>query len=230
MHDGIAPVASSSTSLAHPRRRRPQPRSQAKRQKILDASTQHFAEHGYQATRVEDIAQKLNIAKGSIFQHFGSKEGLFLECYKKIVDGLPKYLDVPANILEEGFFATVKYWLETAESRIKDNWIAFRIRVIGDYGTSLTLRKEINRFLDANDPFEVGNFVRMGIERGEVRDDIERKVLGTTLNWMIERFEDACSAEELDPGLIRRSDSASTSSQPTVNQYLELIRSAFGKR
>ncbi len=230
MQDRMAPAVSSRTTSGQPRRRRPQPRSQAKRQKILDASTQHFAEHGYQATRVEDIARKLNIAKGSIFQHFGSKEGLFLECYKKVVGGLPRYEEAPAHVLKEGFFATVKYWLETAESRIDNDWMAFRISVIGDYGTSLTLRKEINRFLGADDPYGVGSFVRMGISRGEVRDDIEPEILGITLQWMIERFEDACAAEELDPGLIRRRAPTSASGRTAADQYLELMRGAFARR
>jgi AcrR family transcriptional regulator len=39
----------------------------------------HFAEQGYHAARVGDIAAALGIAKGSIFQHFGSKDGLFFE-------------------------------------------------------------------------------------------------------------------------------------------------------
>jgi TetR/AcrR family transcriptional regulator len=45
----------------------------------------HFAEQGYHAARVGDIAAGLGIAKGSIFQHFGSKDGLFFEAYKKAV-------------------------------------------------------------------------------------------------------------------------------------------------
>ncbi|MGA9759662.1 MAG: helix-turn-helix domain-containing protein, partial [Candidatus Sulfotelmatobacter sp.] len=47
------------------------PRSEAKRSRIIDAATQHFAENGYHAARVGDIAAALGIAKGSIFQHFG---------------------------------------------------------------------------------------------------------------------------------------------------------------
>jgi AcrR family transcriptional regulator len=212
------------------RQRRPQPRSRAKRQKILEAATQHFAEHGYQPTRVEDIAQKLGIAKGSIFQHFGSKEGLFLECYKKAVGEQPKYVDAPAEVIEQGFFSTLRYWLETAENRIRNNWTAFRISVIGDYGTSLTLKREINRFLDAKDPYGVSSFVRMGIERGELREDIDPAILGTTLHWMVERFEDACAAEELDPGIIRRGDRDNSSHQTATSQYLELIRGALARR
>ena len=43
----------------------------------------HFAEDGYQGAKVEDVASELGIAKGSIFQHFGSKAGLFFEAYKR---------------------------------------------------------------------------------------------------------------------------------------------------
>jgi TetR/AcrR family fatty acid metabolism transcriptional regulator len=65
------------------------PRSAVKRELILDAAMRHFAEHGYQGARVEDIALELGIAKGSIFQHFGSKAGLFLATYKRAVTSLP---------------------------------------------------------------------------------------------------------------------------------------------
>ena len=44
---------------------------------IVEAAMRSFAEHGYQGARVEDVAIELGIAKGSIFQHFGSKAGLF---------------------------------------------------------------------------------------------------------------------------------------------------------
>ena len=68
----------------------PRPRSEAKRTRIIEAATQHFAEHGYHAARVGDIAIALGIAKGSIFQHFGSKDGLFFEVYKRAVRSFRK--------------------------------------------------------------------------------------------------------------------------------------------
>ncbi len=61
----------------------------------------HFAERGYHATRIEDIATELSIAKGSVFQHFGNKEGLFLAAYKKAGSPLPAYLDAPARTARE---------------------------------------------------------------------------------------------------------------------------------
>jgi AcrR family transcriptional regulator len=77
------------STLAKPMQMRedgkPRPRSEAKRARIVDAAIRHFAERGYSAARVEDIAAQLGIAKGSVFQHFRSKEGLFFEAYKKSV-------------------------------------------------------------------------------------------------------------------------------------------------
>lgn len=62
----------------------------------------HFAQNGYQGAKVEDIAVELSIAKGSIFQHFGSKAGPFLEAYKRAVSLLPAWLDAPNDVLDRG--------------------------------------------------------------------------------------------------------------------------------
>ena len=82
-----------------------------------------FAENGYQGARVEDIAMELGIAKGSVFQHFGSKAGLFLASYKKAVTALPSWQDAPASVREEGFFATLEYFLRRTETLIADDWV-----------------------------------------------------------------------------------------------------------
>src|ERR1700721_3384164 len=103
-----------SSSLVSPPRYRnlpPRPRSEDKRAKIIDAAMRHFAEQGYNAARVCDIAAGLGIAKGSIFQHFSSKDGLFFEAYKKAVRSFSPYLNVPADVRDGGFFGGLYYWL-----------------------------------------------------------------------------------------------------------------------
>ena len=117
------------------------PRSEAKRTRIIDVATQHFAEHGYHAARVGDIAVTLGIAKGSIFQHFGSKDGLFFEVYKRAVRSFPKYLDAPAEIRQAGFFAVLRYWLVSTEHLLREDWIPYRISLLGNYGTDLVLKR-----------------------------------------------------------------------------------------
>src|SRR5271166_4405390 len=153
------------------------PRSEAKRSRIVEAATQYFAEYGYHAARVGDIATALGIAKGSIFQHFGSKDGLFFEVYKRAVRSFAKYLDAPAEVRHSGFFEVLRYWLGCTEHMLHENWIPYQISLLGNYGTDLVLKKEINRFLISEDPYGTLNFVRFGLQRRELRDDIDIEMM-----------------------------------------------------
>ena len=207
---------------------RPGSRAEVKRQKILDTAMRHFAEHGYQAARMEDIAKALGIAKGSIFQHFISKDGLFLETYKKAVRALPKYLDAPSEIVKKGFFAIVRYWLEHTEHLIHEDWVRFRVAILGDYGTDLPLKREINRFLITEDPYGTAAFVRKGIEWGEVRSDIEPEMVTSMVDWMTERFQDAIITEELDPGLLRRHGNRPERMTERIDHFIDMLRGAIG--
>jgi len=44
---------------------------------ILDAAFEEFAESGYAAARVEDVARRVGVTKGTIYFYFPSKEELF---------------------------------------------------------------------------------------------------------------------------------------------------------
>ncbi|MEX0755870.1 MAG: TetR/AcrR family transcriptional regulator [Actinomycetota bacterium] len=202
-------------------------RSEAKRERIVDAAMRNFAEHGYQGARVEDIASELGIAKGSIFQHFGSKSGLFFEAYKKAVFAMPAWLDAPESVLEEGFFSTVLYWLKRTEHLIQDDWVPNRVLLIGNYGTDLQLKREINRFLVSEDPYGTLDFVEYGIGREEVRRDVDLDMVVSMLDWLAERFQDALVTEELDPGLFHRRG-VPNRTDVRIEQFATLLRSAIG--
>ena len=206
------------------------PRSEAKRLRILEAAMRYFAERGYHATRIEDIATELSIAKGSVFQHFGSKEGLFLAAYKMAVSSFSAYLDAPATVTAKGFFETLRYWLERTDRLVRENWIPYRVALLGNYGTDLRLRQEINRFLRDRDPYGTAAYVRMGVERGEVRSDIDEEMIVSMIEWTVERFQDALLTEELDPGLFSRQGNRPEKTAARIAQFLELLRSAIATR
>lgn len=48
-----------------------------KRQLIMEAAIQVFMEHGYEKTKIIDVAQTAGIGKGTIYEYFDSKEELF---------------------------------------------------------------------------------------------------------------------------------------------------------
>jgi len=204
------------------------PRSEAKRSRIIDIAMQYFAEHGYHAARVGDMAATLGIAKGSIFQHFGSKDGLFFEVYKRAVRSFPKYLDAPADVRAAGFFDVLYYWLVRTEHLLHEDWIPYRISLLGNYGTDLVLKREINRFLIAEDPYGTVAFVRFGLERGELRKDMDVEMIVSILDWTMERFQDALLTAELDPGLFRRQGEMPEKKEARIRQFLAVLRRAVG--
>jgi len=206
----------------------PRPRSEDKRARIIDAAMRHFAEQGYHAARVGDIASALSIAKGSIFQHFGSKDGLFLEAYKKAVRSFSAYLNVPAEVRERGFFDVLRYWLVRTEHMVREDWIPYRVYLLGNYGTDLSLKREINRFLIAEDPYGRVAFVRFGLERGELRKDLDVEMIVSIIDWMVERFQDALLVEELDPGLFRRQGDPQEKKEARIGQFLDVLKRAIG--
>src|SRR5271169_5854636 len=204
------------------------PRSEAKRTRIIEAATQHFAQHGYHAARVGDIAIELGIAKGSIFQHFGSKDGLFFEVYKRSVRSFAKYLDAPSEIRSAGFFEVLRYWLVRTEHLVHEDWIPYRISLLGNYGTDFVLKREINRFLIAEDPYGTVAFVRFGLDRRELRKDMDIEMIVSILDWMMERFQDALLTAELDPGLFRRQGELPEKKEARIQQFLGVLQRAIG--
>lgn len=204
------------------------PRSDAKRARIVETAMRYFAERGYDATRIEDIAAELGIAKGSVFQHFGSKEGLFLAAYKRAVGLLPRYQDAPPEVRARGFFDTLRYWLVRTEHLVREDWIPYRLTLIGNYGSDLSLRREINRFLVGEDAYGTAEFVRDGIERSELRRDVDPEMLISILDWTMERFQDALLAQELFPGFFRHQDAGPERTRRRIEQFLDVLRAAIG--
>lgn len=59
---------------------RAKPRQRRKDQRpgeIIEAGFAEFAAHGFEATRLEDVAARAGVAKGTIYRYFESKEVLF---------------------------------------------------------------------------------------------------------------------------------------------------------
>jgi len=61
-----------------PRRRdRVRMSGQERREQLLDVGRKLFAEKGFEAVSVEEIASKADVSKPVVYEHFGGKEGLY---------------------------------------------------------------------------------------------------------------------------------------------------------
>ena len=195
-----------------------------KRELILDVAMRHFAEHGYRGARVEDIAAEVGVAKGTVFLHFSSKEGLFLAAYERAVGMLPAWLDAPGEVVERGFWAVLDYWLERTETFLTEEWVPNRVAMIGRYDGGIALRRPIDRFMRSEDPYRTLEFVEFGVERGEVRSDVDVEMIASMLDWVAERFQDALGSEDLDPGLVHRKPYVPERRESRIREFLEILR------
>lgn len=147
-----------------------QRRKEARPQELLDAALALFVEKGYAATRLEEVAARAGVSKGTLYLYFDSKEALF----KAVVrEGLVPLLEEGETLVaqsnapaDELFRAIVARWWEA----VGDSPIGGIPKLIFAEARNFP---EIARFY-ADEVIERGKrlmaaALRRGIESGEFR-------------------------------------------------------------
>lgn len=70
-------------------------RAADRRQAIVEAAFETFIEQGYAATRLDDVAKRAHVAKGTIYLHFKDKQALFEELVRSAIVPLASRLTAP---------------------------------------------------------------------------------------------------------------------------------------
>jgi len=74
-----APLSIDSTAVATSRQSARTAKAAARRDAILDAALDEFSARGFAAARLDDVAKRAGVAKGTIYLYFADKESLFQE-------------------------------------------------------------------------------------------------------------------------------------------------------
>ena len=109
---------------SEPRSAARQERSAARREAILAAALDEFSSRGFEAARLDDVAKRAGVAKGTIYLYFRDKESLFQELIRAMLTPLVGTIealgaaDVPMRVLSE---QVVELFVrEVYETRRKD--------------------------------------------------------------------------------------------------------------
>ena len=79
-------MASAMPKEAPPTPRKPtRPRKGETQERILRAAVELFATHGYQRTSISAIASRAEVSRPAVFWHFGDKESLFREAFRRML-------------------------------------------------------------------------------------------------------------------------------------------------
>lgn len=68
-------------------------KAEQRREQILDAAAQLFAEQGYSETDTDELAAKLKVGKGTLYRYFPSKRELFLAATDRVMRRLRQFID-----------------------------------------------------------------------------------------------------------------------------------------
>jgi len=83
---------SETVSAPAPGGKTPKPRTRmtraSRRESLLDAGARAFADRGFQATSMEEVAQKAGVTRLIVYRHFDSKEDLYRSVLDRAVRGV----------------------------------------------------------------------------------------------------------------------------------------------
>jgi AcrR family transcriptional regulator len=84
-----------------------QARSAARRETILAAALDEFSQQGFAAARLDDVAKRAGVAKGTIYLYFRDKEALFQELIRSMLTPVVGTIeamgqaDIPISVLAD---------------------------------------------------------------------------------------------------------------------------------
>lgn len=141
-----------------------------RRDAIVAAGLKEFTARGFEATRLDDVARRAGVAKGTIYLHFKDKEALFQELVRTALVPLISRLANPelesgsVRAMMEGF--AILLTREVIETRRGDI-----VRLIISEGSRFPALAEFYyREVVSHGLAGMSKLVKVGIERGEIQN------------------------------------------------------------
>lgn len=173
-----------------------------KQERIIQVAVEEFSDHGFQGTSINTIVGRLGIAKGSIFQYFGDKKGLFVFVFdmslRKVKDYLRKVRDSSENA---DLFSRLETTLKAGVEFINMHPLIYRLYLRVLFERQLPYRNDLLLALRKYSHNYLRTLLETAQKRGEIRDEIDPNMAGFILDAVMDRFLQAQAIEHLDAGL-----------------------------
>ncbi len=164
------------------------------RQQVLDTVLTLFSEHGYFATSVQDISSESGVSVGSIYHHFGDKEGIARSLYHALSDQMSSrisWISARQGTAHDQCREIVKTLFEMAE----EEPLVMDFMLYAKHKEFLPEEKSIC----SSKPFELmRTIVAAGMESGEIRRmDVmvaSTSLFGGPIRMIVARLDDVLQA------------------------------------
>lgn len=166
-----APSAPGSPTIPpHDRAPQRKRRKDARPAELIEAGLAEFAQNGFAGARLEDVAKRAGVAKGTIYRYFDSKEALFLGALESravpVQGEIERFIDGFAGSTRDLMGMLVR----TLHTRLVDSDFRILIRIIIAEGPNFPALTEIyHREMITRGQAMLGKIMARGIARGEIR-------------------------------------------------------------
>jgi AcrR family transcriptional regulator len=210
------------TSAQAPHPPRWERRKERRPAELLSAALDLFVERGYAATRLDDIASRAGVSKGTLYLYFANKEELFKALVREnIIVLLDRFRNeiatsaAPADSLIEQFLRS--WWRDFGATRLA----GIAKLIMAEAGNFPEVARFFHGKVIQRNGELLGSIIRRGIERGEFRPvDVET----AAQLWIAPLVMKAMWIHSFD-----RCRMAGTSVDPErmIDAHLDLIRAAL---
>ena len=141
-----------------------------KRERILKAATQVFAQYGFYKSKIAEIAKLANVADGTIYLYFKNKDDLLISLFEDEMNRIISNMKEEVNKVE-GFENKIRIFIQVHLDLISSNKELAEVLQI-ELRQSHKFMKEymgtkLNDYLNI-----ISLIIRQGQRNGEVRPDI----------------------------------------------------------
>ncbi|MDR3555119.1 MAG: TetR/AcrR family transcriptional regulator [Syntrophobacteraceae bacterium] len=201
---------------------------EGKKARILDVAVEEFSRHGFRQASVNRMVESIGIAKGSLFQYFGSKEGLFTVIFNHAVELVRQSLrQVKRQTGEQDFFGRIKESLLAGIRFIERHPRVYRIYLKMIFQEDFPLRTEFLQQVHLFSAEYLQPVVEAGIQSGDLRADTDIDMSVFMLDALMDRFLQAYCVPFLDAGASIYKAPADELERK-ADEFIKLLRYGIG--
>ena len=195
-----------------------------KRDRILAAAVDEFSRFGYENASINRMVGRLGIAKGSIFQYFGSKKNLYFHIFQHAVDLVRRSLkQVKFETQGEDFFIRLAKSLQAGIQFIQSHPRIYQLYLKMLFQEDFPFRVDLLKTIRLFSVDYLRPMIEEGIRRGELHRDLDPDLGAFFLDALLDRFLQAYCVAYMDPGLrLFQADEASIAQR--IEECVELLQ------
>ncbi len=173
-----------------------------KQKRIVSAALTEFAKRGYAGASINAIVEKVGIAKGSIFNYFTDKQGLFRFVFEQALEMVKGYLrTVRDESADDDVFARIEKSLLAGVAFIRAHPRIYNLYLRVQFESGLPGRTELLKSVRNYSIRYLSELLTTGQERGEIGPELDVEKAAFAVDAVLERFIQAYGVQYVDAGL-----------------------------